>query len=131
MKQEFCTRCNTKRNVKMTASSKVMTDPAGKRNEIRIKTFHCDNCKSFVRREKCIRGGLLKTRDRFTPIAKNIWRAIPGDTQLKILNTVWCTQCRHMARITHITAKVDSGMLVLRGECTRCSGDVARVIENE
>ena len=131
MKQEFCIRCNTKRDVKMTTASEVITDPAGKRKEIQIKTYYCNICKGFVRRENCIRGELLNTRDTFTPIAKNIWRAMPGDTQLKILNTVWCTQCQNMARITHITAKVDSGMLVLRGECARCSGDVARVIENE
>jgi type I restriction enzyme R subunit len=27
--------------------------------------------------------------------------------------------------------KIESGMLVLRGTCTKCGGDVARVIENE
>jgi len=47
-----------------------------------------------------------------------------------ILNSVWCTRCRNMTRITKITAKVDSGMLVLTGKCTRCGGDVARVIED-
>jgi len=31
-----------------------------------------------------------------------------------------------MIDITNITAKVDSGMLVLIGECNRCGGDVAR-----
>jgi hypothetical protein len=75
----------------MTASSKVMTDPDGKRNVIQTNLVHCEICKSFVRREKYNRGGILNTGDRFTPRAKNIWRAIPGDTQLKILNTVWCT----------------------------------------
>jgi hypothetical protein len=36
-----------------------------------------------------------------------------------------------MTGIANITAKVDSGMLVLMGKCSRCGGDVARVIENE
>ena len=131
MKTEFCTRCNTKRDVKMTSSSKVITDPDGERKVIRTNLFHCETCKSFVRRENCRRGRILKTEDTFTPKAKNIWRAIPGEAQLKILNTVWCTQCRNMTGITNITARVDSGMLVLTGKCIRCSGDVARVIENE
>ncbi len=131
MKKEFCTRCNTKREVKMTASSKVMTDPDGKRKVIQTNLFHCEICKSFVRREKYNRGGLLKTGDTFTPMAKNIWRAIPGDTQYKILNTVWCTCCRGMSGITNITARVDSGHLVLMGQCRRCGGDVARVVINE
>lgn len=115
----------------MTTSSKVITDPAGERKEIQTKIFHCDICYSFVRRENCNRGGLIKPEDTFTPKAQNIWRALPADTQLKILNTVWCTQCRNLAGIINISANVASGMLVLKGECTRCSSDVARVIENE
>lgn len=131
MKQEFCTRCNTIRAVKMMSSSKVITDPDGEREVIRTSLFHCETCNSFVRRENCNGGGILKTEDTFTPRAKNIWRTIPGDTQLKILNTVWCTRCRNFSGITNITAKVDSGMLVLIGKCSRCGGDVARVRENE
>ena len=115
----------------MTPSSKVTTDPDGRREVIRTNLFHCEICKSFVRREKHNRGGILTTWDTFTPRAKNIWRAIPGDTQLKILNTVWCTRCRGMSGISHITARVDSAMLVLIGSCSRCGGDVARVREND
>ena len=131
MKKEFCTRCNTKREVKMTSVSKVITAPDGKRKVIRSDLFHCEICKSFIRREKHCRGGILETGESFTPKAKNIWRAIPGDAQLKILNTVWCTRCRGMSGITHITAKVDTGLLVLMGKCSRCGGDVARVREND
>jgi hypothetical protein len=131
MKKEFCTRCNTKREVKMTSSSKVITDPDGKRKVIRTSLYHCDICNSFVRRQNCNKGGILKAGDSFTPRAKNIWRAFPGDTQLKILNTVWCTRCRGMSGITHITAKVNAGLLVLIGKCSRCGGDVARVREND
>jgi hypothetical protein len=36
-----------------------------------------------------------------------------------------------MSGITHITAKVDAGLLVLIGKCSRCGGDVARVREND
>jgi hypothetical protein len=131
MKKEFCTRCNTKREVKMTPSSKVTTDLDGRREVIRTNFFHCETCYSFVRHEKYNRGGILKTGDSFTPRAKNIWRAFPGDTQLKILNTVWCTRCRGMSGITHITARVVVGLLVLIGKCSRCGGDVARVREND
>jgi hypothetical protein len=131
MKSEFCTRCNTKRNVMMTSSSSVMTAPNGDRRIIQTDFFHCELCKSFVRSEDRNRGALLETDENFTPQAKNIWRAVPGDIQLKILNTVWCIRCRNMTAISNICGKVDSGMLVLRGECTRCGGEVARVIQNE
>ena len=67
----------------------------------------------------------------FTPKAKKIWEAITGEIQFKILNNVWCVHCRKGSSIGNLTGKVDSGMLVLRGICTKCGGDVARVIENE
>jgi len=67
----------------------------------------------------------------FTPKAKKIWEAIAGEIQFKILNNVWCVHCRKGSSIGNLTGKVDSGMLVLRGICTKCGGDVARVIENE
>ena len=56
--------------------------------------------------------------------------AIAGDIQIKILNNVWCVRCRKGSSIGNLTGKIESGMLVLRGICTKCGGDVARVIEN-
>ena len=67
----------------------------------------------------------------FTPKAKIIWEAIAGDIQIKILNNVWCVHCRKVSSIGNLAGKIESGMLVLRGTCTKCGGDVARVIENE
>jgi len=131
MKREFCILCNTKREVKMTRCSKVITAPDGKRKVIRTDLYHCDVCKSFVRRQDHGCAGTLINGDSFTPRAKTIWRALPGDTQLSILNTVWCTRCAGMSGITDITARVDSGMLVLLGKCSRCGGDVARIREND
>ena len=66
-----------------------------------------------------------------TPPAKKIWESIPGSIRLKLLNNVWCTQCGEITAIGNVCGKVESGMLVLTGVCTRCGGEVARVIENE
>ena len=71
------------------------------------------------------------TDGSFTPKAKKIWEAIPGIIQFKILNNVWCVQCRKESSIGNLSGKMESGMLVLSGTCTTCGGDVARVIENE
>ena len=71
------------------------------------------------------------TDGSFTPKAKKIWEAIPGIIQFKILNNVWCVQCRKESSIGNLSGKIESGMLVLRGTCTKCGGGVARVIENE
>jgi phage regulator Rha-like protein len=73
----------------------------------------------------------LPVNGSFTPKAKKIWGAIPGDIQFKILNNVWCVHCRKESSIGNLTGKIESGMLVLRGTCTKCGGEVARVIENE
>ena len=131
MKREFCIRCNTIRDVKVSSSSKVITNAAGERRIIRSNFFHCDMCKSFVRREEHDKGGILNPGAVFTPRAKNIWRAIPADSQYKILNSVWCTYCRNISGISSITAKVDTGVLVLTGKCSRCGSDVARVVDND
>ena len=72
-----------------------------------------------------------KIEDNLLPKAKKIWLAIPADIRLKILNNVWCVQCKQTTGIGKVSGKVESGMLVLRGVCTRCGGEVARVIENE
>jgi hypothetical protein len=72
-----------------------------------------------------------KIEDNFTPEAKKIWQAIPAGIRLKILNNVWCVQCKEMTGIGKIRGNVESGMLVLGGVCTRCGGEVARVIEND
>ena len=72
-----------------------------------------------------------KMEENFALKAKKNWQAIPAEIRLKILNNVWCVQCKEITGIGNVSGKVESGMLVLRGMCTRCGGEVARVIENE
>jgi len=65
-----------------------------------------------------------------TPQAKKIWDAIPGDFQMKLLNNVWCRTCSDTTGIGSVSGKVEKGMLIFKGICTRCGKPVARVIEN-
>ncbi len=67
----------------------------------------------------------------FTPKVQKIWESIPGDIRFKILNNVWCVNCASTTGMGKVSGKIEKGMLVLRGVCTRCGGEVARVIENE
>ncbi len=69
--------------------------------------------------------------DSFTQKAKKIWEAIASDIRIRLLNNVWCRHCGKMSSIGNMSGKVESGMLVLRGSCTKCGSNVARVIENE
>ena len=74
-----------------------------------------------------------KALDEFslTPQAFRIWINIPGDIQIKILNNVWCRTCSDITGIGSVSGKVEKGMLILRGICTRCGKPVTRAIENE
>jgi len=74
-----------------------------------------------------------KAQDEFslTPQAFRIWINIPGDIQIKILNNVWCRTCSDITGIGSVSGKIEKGMLILKGICTRCGNPVARVIENE
>jgi len=65
-----------------------------------------------------------------TPQARKIWNAIPGEIRMKILNNVWCVNCSDITGIGDVSGKIEQGMLVLRGICTRCGGSIARVLED-
>jgi hypothetical protein len=67
----------------------------------------------------------------FSLDAKRIWEAMPPLHKTKILNNVWCGDCSKMTTIVRSTGRMDGGNLVLEGECERCGGKVARLIENE
>jgi len=74
-----------------------------------------------------------KALDEFslTPPAFRIWINIPGDIQIKILNNVWCRNCSDITGIGSVRGKIEKGMLILRGICTRCGKPVTRAIEND
>lgn len=77
------------------------------------------------------KSGPSKGSDEFslTPQARRIWDAVPGDVQMKLLNNVWCVSCSETTGIGNVNGKLERKLLVLRGVCTRCGGEVARVIE--
>jgi hypothetical protein len=74
-----------------------------------------------------------KAMDEFslTSPAFRIWINIPGSIQLKILNNVWCSTCLETTGIGSVSGKVEKGILILKGICTRCGNPVTRVIKNE
>jgi len=64
-----------------------------------------------------------------TPRAKIRWEEIPADQRLKILNSVWCVSCGKVTGIGEVSGNIEKGLLLLRGVCTKCGKEVARVIE--
>jgi len=69
--------------------------------------------------------------DPFTPQAAKIWEQIPAFAKTRILNNIWCGRCKRGTTIVHFTGSVENGDLILRGECERCGGAVARLMERE
>ncbi len=69
--------------------------------------------------------------DIFSLDAKRLWDAIPTRNKTQFLNNVWCGHCSKTSTIVHYKGRTESGDLVLEGECGRCGGKVARLIEND
>jgi hypothetical protein len=65
----------------------------------------------------------------FTPQAARRWRELGARSQTLYLNNVWCGACRKSTTIVRFEAKMERGDLILQGECIKCEGSVARVIE--
>ena len=51
LKNEFCPKCYALRNMVITSSTRVISDPDGRKKLIQTNLFHCDTCNSFVRSE--------------------------------------------------------------------------------
>ena len=57
------------------------------------------------------------------------WQRLSPEHRLRILNNVWCVSCRRGGAMKLTDARMSTGDLVLLGECMRCGGEVARVVE--
>gem|GEM_PF-2284389 len=64
-----------------------------------------------------------------TTQAKLIWKSIPQPVRLKLLNNVYCVECKQMTGVGNIKMTVKGGDLIINGSCTSCGGNVARLIE--
>lgn len=68
---------------------------------------------------------------KFTPQAQKRWAEIPTTAQKRILQNVWCSECRDGVTIVLETANMERGDVILRGKCKTCGGEVCRVVEGE
>ncbi|MFK7824500.1 MAG: hypothetical protein AB8G05_10095 [Oligoflexales bacterium] len=63
--------------------------------------------------------------------AQERWDKIPSEVRMKILNNVWCGNCRKSVNIDVDKMSTDKFGLILNGKCMNCDGPVARVIEKD
>ncbi len=68
---------------------------------------------------------------KLTPEADAAWAAVSHRHKTLILNNVWCSACRGGTTLVLLSGRVESGNLILEGECERCGGAVARLVDGE
>ena len=65
--------------------------------------------------------------DDITALKK--WKAIPKEMQKRIIENVYCGNCK-VTTITNYSITEDEFGIVLKGECKKCGKEVSRVIED-
>lgn len=71
----------------------------------------------------------LTPRPNFTPLARRRWDSIPDGVRQSLLADVHCTRCCCTTTMTSFGGLIKNDQLVLSGKCSKCRGDLARVIE--
>ncbi|HID53584.1 MAG TPA: plasmid pRiA4b ORF-3 family protein [Anaerolineae bacterium] len=71
----------------------------------------------------------LTSTQSLTRQAQLFWESIPEHIQAHIIGNVWCRHCRENTTIVNFRGSIKRGDLILRGECFRCGGPVARLLE--
>lgn len=66
---------------------------------------------------------------KFTPLAARRWAELDVQFQIRLLNNVWCVNCRKTTSIVQYDGRMERGDLILEGFCIKCGGPVARVVE--
>ncbi|MCL2286401.1 MAG: plasmid pRiA4b ORF-3 family protein [Firmicutes bacterium] len=56
------------------------------------------------------------------------WNKIPHKLQTKILNNVYCVKCK-LTSVKEYTIENAQNDIIISGKCTKCGGNVARVVE--
>jgi ribosomal protein S26 len=67
----------------------------------------------------------------FAPDARARWEKIPDWAQTKILDAVWCGNCRKSVPIELAQGRMKRDSLILKGTCRHCGKEIVRSIEPE
>ena len=71
----------------------------------------------------------LEQPPKFTPQAAKLWAEISAHERKLFLANTWCHHCSSVVRIKNFNCRVETGDLVLVGQCGNCDSAVARVVE--
>lgn len=65
----------------------------------------------------------------FSAAAARSWQRIPPTIRVRLLNSFWCPVCLEETSVDLRSGVVLECDLILRGHCTRCGGEIARMVE--
>jgi hypothetical protein len=68
---------------------------------------------------------------KLTPDARKRWNEVSERSRKDIIESVWCPHCQTGVPMQLRDGKMERRLLVLRGTCKKCGGEVARVVEPE
>ena len=57
------------------------------------------------------------------------WNQIPDDVKPKLLENVYCSKCKDTVKIGNFEASMIEADLILKGKCSICNNNIARLIE--
>ena len=65
----------------------------------------------------------------FTRDAAEVWAEIPMQYREQILSNVFCSRCRKAVEMVDYSGAKMKGDLLLKGKCSTCGHNVARLVE--
>jgi hypothetical protein len=66
---------------------------------------------------------------KFTPQARKLWEALEPRTKMRVLNSIWCTQCEKNRPMAELGGRVSGGELILFGRCGTCDHEVTCLVK--
>lgn len=57
------------------------------------------------------------------------WMAFSKEQQKRILENVWCAKCSDITEVIQMDFKMVEQDILIKGSCTKCNSDVARLVE--
>lgn len=72
----------------------------------------------------------IQLRFNFTPEAFDLWAKVPDQGKQKILANAWCSHCQAVTTMIDFGGEVVNHDLILKGVCSRCGGNVTRLLES-
>ena len=66
---------------------------------------------------------------KFSQKAMQRWNQLHDKVKLHLLENVYCSKCKDVVKIIDFDANLVDDDLILKGKCSICNNNVARLIE--